>query len=102
MSASDPDVADPHDAVVRRHVRVTGRVQNVTYRDSTREQAERLGVVGWVRNCPDGSVEAELEGSEAVLDDLLRWMHDGPLLARVDAVEVEVVPPAGDERFRVR
>lgn len=97
MTAPDPDRT-----AVRRRVRVTGRVQNVTYRDSTRQEAERLGVVGWVRNLPDGSVEAELEGPEPVLHELLRWMHDGPLLAHVEAVQVEVVPPAGDEQFRVR
>ena len=97
-----PEAPDPDRTAVRRRVRVTGRVQNVTYRDSTRQEAERLGVVGWVRNLPDGDVEAELEGPEPVVDDLLRWMHDGPLLARVETVQVDVVPPAGEAGFRVR
>jgi acylphosphatase len=96
------DAPGPERTAVRRRVRVTGRVQNVTYRDSTRQETERLGVVGWVRNLPDGAVEAELEGPEQHVDDLLRWMHDGPLLARVDAVRVDVVPPEGDGAFRVR
>ena len=93
---------DPDEAVVRRHVRVSGRVQNVTYRDSTREQAERLGVAGWVRNLPDGSVEAALEAREAVIDELLGWMRDGPLLARVDELVVTGAPPEGDTTFEVR
>ncbi|SDU97404.1 acylphosphatase [Microlunatus sagamiharensis] len=92
----------PDVAVVRRHVRVTGRVQNVTYRDSTRREAERLGVAGWVRNLPDGSVEAALEGRQDAVDALLTWMHRGPLLAGVDVVDATVVPPEGDEVFRVR
>jgi len=92
----------PDVAVVRRHVRVTGRVQNVTYRESTRREAERLGVAGWVRNLPDGSVEAALEGPQDAVDTLLAWMHRGPLLAGVEAVDATVVAPEGDEVFRVR
>lgn len=101
MSVGGPAV-HPDRAVVRSHVLVTGRVQNVTFRDSTREQAEAHGVVGWVRNLPDGSVEAELEGERAAVDDVVAWMHRGPLLAGVDAVEVTTVPPTGDPEFRVR
>lgn len=95
-------VPDPDEAVVRRHVRVTGRVQNVTYRDSARQEAERLGVAGWVLNLPDGSVEAGLEGREAAIDELLAWMRRGPLLAKVDELVVTDAPPEGDETFEVR
>ncbi len=95
-------VPDPEHAVVRRHVRVTGRVQNVTYRDSTQEEAQRRGVAGWVRNLPDGSVEAELEGPSSAIDSVLRWMQDGPLLAKVRDLDVSVVPPTGEESFEVR
>jgi acylphosphatase len=95
-------VPEPGSAVVRRRVRVTGRVQNVTFRDSTQQEAERLGVAGWVRNLPDGSVVAELEGPSAAVDDLLAWMGQGPLLARVSDVDVSIVPPAGEETFEVR
>ena len=49
---------------VARHVRIYGRVQGVFFRAWTREEAERLGVTGWVRNCPDGRVEAHVEGDE--------------------------------------
>ena len=64
-------VPEPDHAVVRSHVVVTGRVQNVTYRDSTRQEAERHGVTGWVRNLPDGSVEAELEGPRTAVEEVL-------------------------------
>ena len=56
---------------VARHVRVTGRVQGVFYRAWTREQAHALGVHGWVRNCPDGSVEAHAEGDEQAVEELV-------------------------------
>lgn len=102
MSRVGSPAPDPDQAVVRSRVRVTGRVQNVTFRDSTRQQAEASGVVGWVRNLPDGSVEAELEGPRAAVDEVVTWMHRGPLLAGVDVVEVTVVPPGGDATFRVR
>jgi acylphosphatase len=95
-------VPGPDEAVVRCHVVVAGRVQNVTYRDSTRQQAEERGLAGWVRNLPDGSVEAELQGPRAAVEEVLAWMHQGPLLAGVDAVEVSVVPPNGEESFAVR
>lgn len=95
-------VPDTAHAIVRCHVVVTGRVQNVTYRDSTRQEAERRGVGGWVRNRPDGSVEAELEGPREAVEDVLAWMRSGPLLASVDDVDVSVVPPTGEETFAVR
>jgi acylphosphatase len=95
-------VPDPEHAVVRRHIRVTGRVQNVTYRDSTQEEAQRRGVAGWVRNLPDGSVEAELEGPGSAIDQVLRWMQKGPLLAKVEDLEITIVPPTGAESFEVR
>jgi len=84
------------------HVVVTGRVQNVTFRASTRRRAEQLGVAGWAQNLPDGSVEAELEGPRSGVEELLGWMHTGPLLAGVDDVDVSVVPPKGEESFEVR
>jgi acylphosphatase len=93
---------EPDQAVVRVHVVVRGRVQNVTFRDSTRRQAEAVGVAGWVRNLPDGSVEAELEGPRSVVEEVLGWMRTGPRLAGVDDVDVTVVPPVGEESFEVR
>lgn len=95
---SDPG---PEHAVRVRAV-VTGRVQGVTFRDSTRRQAVEAGVAGWVRNLPDGSVEAELEGPRAAVDAVVAWMHAGPGPAEVEQLEVGAVPPTGETSFAVR
>jgi acylphosphatase len=65
---------------------VTGRVQGVFYRAAMREQAERLEVAGWVRNEPDGTVTAHLEGSPGAVSELLEWCEKGPEAAQVDEV----------------
>jgi acylphosphatase len=65
---------------------VTGHVQGVFFRASMRDEADRLGVTGWVRNDPDGSVRAHLEGSAAAVEDLVAWCAEGPPNARVDEV----------------
>jgi acylphosphatase len=70
------------------HLLVRGRVQGVSFRASTQHEARRLGVFGWVKNCPDGSVEILAEGTENALADLVRWAHQGPTFARVDHVDV--------------
>ncbi|MBV1856901.1 MAG: acylphosphatase [Nannocystaceae bacterium] len=72
---------------------ITGRVQGVSYRASTRARAVALGVVGWVRNEPDGSVRAWAQGPPALVDALLSWCGSGPPHARVDEVRVKVVTP---------
>lgn len=72
------------------HLLIEGRVQGVWFRESTRQQAEHLGVRGWVRNLPDGRVEVEAAGSVAAVDALVAWCHRGPEAARVAAVLVEV------------
>ncbi len=71
------------------HLVVRGRVQGVYFRASTQHEAHRLGVVGWVKNRPDGSVEILAEGPEEALKKLLQWAHQGPRAARVDQVDVE-------------
>ena len=71
----------------RVHAIVRGRVQGVGYRAETQQQGRMLGLVGWVRNLPDGSVELEAEGPRAALDALLAWAALGPPGARVDALE---------------
>lgn len=68
------------------HLRITGKVQGVWFRESMRQEAERLGVAGWVCNRADGSVEAVIQGSEAAVDALLAWTHKGPPMARVEQV----------------
>ncbi|MDA8256397.1 MAG: acylphosphatase [Betaproteobacteria bacterium] len=69
-----------------QHLHIVGRVQGVWFRESMRSEAERLGVTGWVRNAPDGSVEAVVQGPDAAVDALVAWAHTGPPQARVDRV----------------
>ena len=89
-------------ATVRRAATVTGRVQGVSFRWHTERQAERLGLTGWVRNHDDGSVRLEAQGPADAVDELVRWLHDGPSHARVIGVEVDAVEPRDDEvGFRV-
>ncbi len=81
--------------------RVTGRVQGVSFRWYTQEQARRLGVVGWVRNDPDGSVLLHAEGADEAVDALVGWCHEGPGFARVRDVAVRETAPLGATTFEV-
>lgn len=82
---------------------ITGRVQGVFYRQSTCETAARLGLTGWVRNLPDGSVEALFEGPQATVEQALCWCRQGPPRATVTAVEVTWLDgPAECADFRTR
>ena len=73
----------------RVHVFISGRVQGVFFRASTKEEAIRLGVAGWVRNVPDGRVEAVFVGDSVSLESMLSWCRRGPSGSRVDDVEVK-------------
>jgi acylphosphatase len=86
----------------RVHVIVRGRVQGVAFRAYTADQARRAGVVGWVRNRADGSVEAALEGKRSAVDALLAFVRRGPPAAHVSGVEEFDEPLAGDARFEIR
>ena len=81
----------------RVQVLIAGRVQGVGYRFSAYQQALALGLRGWVRNLPDGRVEAEFEGAKADLEEMVAWCRRGPYLAKVS--EVEVVWETGIERY---
>jgi len=81
---------------------VTGRVQGVFFRGTCAAEARRLGVAGWVRNLPDGCVEAVFEGPHAAVERMVLWCRHGPDLAHVDDVEVIAEEPVGDAGFRVR
>ena len=85
----------------RAHLFISGRVQGVWYRESTRQEAERLGLDGWVRNLADGRVEAVVEGEPGLVAQLLAWCHEGPRLARVSDVAVTWEPAEGLRGFRV-
>lgn len=88
--------------VIRYRVLVSGRVQGVFFRDTCRQMAERHGVSGWVRNLPDGTVEAVFEGPAAAVGHLVEWSRRGPRSAVVEDVRVEAEPPEGISGFRVR
>lgn len=75
----------------RKHIIVKGRVQGVFFRAHTAQVAQRLGLKGWVRNLPEGSVEIMVEGEEEKLKEFLAFCHQGPPLARVEEVIVEEV-----------
>ncbi len=88
--------------VARAHVIVTGRVQGVWFRASTREVAVELGLAGWVRNRPSGEVEAVFEGPRDRVDRAVAWCHTGPPAARVDRCDVTWEDPRGEPPFQVR
>ncbi len=72
----------------RVHLKIEGRVQGVYFRASTVAQAQRFGVTGWVRNCPDGSVEVTAEGTRASIEQLIDWCRRGPEGAHVSRVQL--------------
>lgn len=84
------------------HARIEGRVQGVWYRAWTVEQAVARGLDGWVRNRPDGSVEAVFHGSASAVDAMLTACHDGPPAARVDAVHAESLDEPPEKGFHKR
>ena len=73
---------------VRAHLLISGRVQGVWYRASTKEKAAELGVVGWVKNTSDGKVEAVFEGTKEYVDRMIDWCYQGPPLAHVTEINV--------------
>lgn len=81
---------------------VQGRVQGVWFRASTREQASRLGVLGWVRNRDDGAVEIHAEGAPGAVASFVEWCRQGPPLAQVETVDIDWVPPQDLTSFEIR
>jgi acylphosphatase len=73
---------------VRAHAIISGRVQGVFYRMETQRAADRIGVTGWVKNRPEGTVEAVFEGAKNQVEAILKWCWDGPRLASVDNIDV--------------
>ena len=90
------------DERTRAHVYVSGTVQGVYYRASTRDAARERDVDGWVRNLDDGRVEAVFEGPEPLVEEMIEWCHTGSSAATVDDVEVTYEDPAGESGFEVR
>ena len=87
---------------VRAHAVISGRVQGVFFRAETQRAAEGFGVLGWVRNKRDGTVEAVFEGEQQAVDAVLQWCKEGPNLAVVKNVEVKWLDFTGEfERFDI-
>ena len=83
------------------HVRIRGLVHGVSFRSSMAQLASDVGVRGWVRNLPDGTVEAFLEGDERKVKRVIDWAKFGPPRARVDKLEVEPATPRNHRDFRI-
>ena len=81
---------------IRRRVFVSGRVQGVAFRYYTRDAAREVGALGWVRNLPDGRVEAVIEGEPHAVNALIEWVRRGPPAGRVDRVKVIEEVPTGE------
>jgi acylphosphatase len=81
------------------HIRVTGHVQGVVYRASAKREADRLGITGFARNEPDGSVRIDAEGSQTALHEFIDWCHIGPPMAEVDKVDVTTNSLVGYKGF---
>ncbi len=87
----------------RAHLFIRGRVQGVFFRQSTYEKAIELGVSGWVRNLPDGRVEAVFEGGEEEVNKIIQWVKEGPPIAKVEEVEIKWEKPTGEfDGFQIR
>ncbi|WP_152351929.1 acylphosphatase [Brachybacterium subflavum] len=87
--------------VIRRVVRVSGRVQGVGFRWAAADAAQDLGVTGTVRNLLNGTVEADVEGPAEAVDRMLEWLAEGPPSARVSGTEVRDADPRGTSGFRI-
>ena len=88
--------------MTRRRVVVSGRVQGVFFRDTTRRMAASRGVAGWVRNLPDGKLEAVFEGDEGAVHSMVDFCRQGPRGATVAAAEVHEEPAEGLRTFEIR
>lgn len=80
----------------RLHLIIHGKVQGVFFRQKMKDTAAALGVKGWVRNLPDGTVEAVVEGEASRVQALAEWCHRGPPIAKVEKVEQQEEPCRGE------
>ncbi|NIQ02016.1 MAG: acylphosphatase [Nitrospinaceae bacterium] len=83
------------------HMVVHGRVQGVFFRASTQKKAEELGLAGWVKNRPDGTVEIHAEGQQETLEKLIEWCRQGPALASVSSIDLDWINAGGMESFDI-
>jgi acylphosphatase len=88
--------------ILAKQVQITGLVQGVFFRAWAQGHARELGISGWIRNCPDGSVEAHLNGEEDAVARMIERLRHGPSNARVDDLTIEDAAPESTGRFEVR
>lgn len=81
---------------------VTGKVQGVFFRQSAKEEADRLGLTGWVRNVPDGSVEIAAFGDEKSISQLIEWCQEGPPVASVVDLQLESIEFEEHDGFNIK
>jgi acylphosphatase len=85
--------------MIRLRIRVEGKVQDVYYRASTQSKAQELGLSGWVKNQPDGSVLLEVQGPFEVVNKLVDWCQKGPIMAKVIGLTKEEIPVINEQDF---
>ena len=88
--------------MLRYHLKISGRVQGVGYRYFTERAARQSGLTGWVRNLPDGRVEAEIQGENEKLVQFLSQLRRGPALGRVTDIQKHEVPVLEESMFEIR
>ena len=86
----------------RYSIKITGRVQGVGFRYTTLSEARRIGLTGFVRNMPDGSVYIEAEGPVETLNSFVAWCRKGPGISFVDSLTANPIPPTGDTGFNIK
>ncbi|NVK27080.1 MAG: acylphosphatase [Flavobacteriia bacterium] len=87
---------------MRWRITIYGKVQGVFYRKSTQQKAQQLGLVGWVMNQSDGSVQAEIQGDENLLNEMVDWCWQGPPASDVIKIDKTEVPVESDSAFEIR
>ena len=88
--------------VIRQHIRVTGTVQGVGFRNTSKKCADQIGVTGWVRNDYDGSVEMEVQGTSSQIQELFDMIRDASSYIKIESIEADVIPVIeNDEEFVV-
>ncbi len=84
-------------------LKIHGRVQGVFFRDSTRRKASKLGLIGWVSNDSDRTVKVLAEGNKEKLEELIEWCYNGPILSKVDKIDIEWQQATGQfENFSIK
>ncbi len=84
-------------------LKIYGRVQMVLFRDSTKKKAQKLGLTGLVSNQSDGTVKVIAEGEEKKLEKLIKWCYNGPMLAKVDKIDIDWQKATGQfEKFEIK